>query len=540
MQTTESDAGSTPAGQVEQIRRRLGDGCQAAQAWYEGHASAVFAMVWLLFVVWALLASSGKPIWYDEWDTMLSASSPTVHDVIAALVKPIDATPPLHPILVHFSLAVFGSSPLAARLPSIIGFSLLMVCIYSFVSRRLTPAFGVLAVLLLLSTTATEYAWEARAYGVLLGWLGLAMVAYQRRVQGGGAAAVAVLWAIMFLIPTTHYYGVLVVAAFFAAELARTIDRRRIDWPVILGIVVAPLAAVILILGVIRAQSAPLKHFHSQGSLTAFFHGYELYKVPSWEFCLALAAMAVAGWLARGRGEGEAESQPKFTVAELTLAFALLSLPFVGSFAAKITKAYVSRYFIPTVAGFAVVGAFGAASVRRRSAPVALLLSAVTLLGVVVQVYGAYHHRTDPQPMGHLAAALRTTQLPVILDDAHDWVLARELNPESANRFFYLAEPQFAIKLRGTDTDDTVLRAINDLHRDPQIQTLDAMSRISSEWFVVPGSIGWVMSCLTRMQLDMHLMNLAAPGSDGAVTGYRVRLPGQPVTWCEAPAGASQ
>jgi hypothetical protein len=535
MQSTGSSPQLTRTGQVSFLRDRLLLWSQSAQRWYDLHARAVFWLVLALFAIWAWAASQGKPIWYDEFATLVSATAPTIKDLMAALAKPVDANPPVCSLLVRLSIAALGYSSLAVRLPSFLGMSLFMLCLFRFVSRRLSPSYGVLAALLLLSTTAAEYAWEARPYALLLGVVGVAMVAYQRRLEQGSRASLLVFCLSLFLVPFTHYYGVLTIGAFAAAELARTLERRRFDWPLAAGLVIAPCAALFLLRNLIRAQSAPLSHFHSQGSLTAFFHGYELYKIPAWELCLAVAALAFGAWLAGGSQEGE-DAGAGFSLPELILALTLLALPFIGAFVAKVSHAYVSRYFIAAAGGFAVLTCYAAASFRRRAAPVALLLSAVATAGLLVQIFGAMRHRHDPQPLADLQPALSGTQLPVVFQDAHDYVLARELNPEIAGKFYYVAEPGLAVKLTGTNSDDNIMRAIAAV-RPEQILGLDGMARQGPEWIVVPSSEGWLVSCLSRMNADLHLVNLHAPGSHSSLSGYRVRvpLPGEkPVEWCEA------
>ena len=102
-----------------------------------GLLSAAFALAYLSL---ALLIGINKPLWYDEIVTLYVCRLPAVRDVWAALIDGVDANPPLFHLLTRASLDLFGDSPFALRLPSMLGFAALCWSIFRFASTRVSDA----------------------------------------------------------------------------------------------------------------------------------------------------------------------------------------------------------------------------------------------------------------------------------------------------------------------------------------------------------------------------------------------------------------
>ena len=99
---------------------------------------------------------------------------------MSALKAQIDYSAPLYHIIDHFVIRALGYSAITARLPAFVGVFSLLIALYLFVSRRLSPIYGLLAAMLVLCTPARTYAWEGRPYGLVLGLAGVALLMYQR------------------------------------------------------------------------------------------------------------------------------------------------------------------------------------------------------------------------------------------------------------------------------------------------------------------------------------------------------------------------
>ena len=72
-----------------------------------------------------------------------------------------------------------GPVHVAIRLPGMIGFWILCLYLFRFVSIRTSPLAGYVAMSFPLVTNAYYYAYEARPYGAVMGFCGLALVCWQ-------------------------------------------------------------------------------------------------------------------------------------------------------------------------------------------------------------------------------------------------------------------------------------------------------------------------------------------------------------------------
>ncbi len=171
-----------------------------------------------------------KVIWTDEFFTLYLSRLPRLADVSSALMTGGDQHP-LPFYLIHgVFLHIFGESSLVLRLPEILAFLLMSVCVFCFVARRTSPVYGVLAMAAPMVTAADDYAFEARGYGLVLGFFALAVVCWQelgehrRRTLSliGLAAGLAAALG-------SHFYAVLLFPAMAVAEVARSLRRNKWD-----------------------------------------------------------------------------------------------------------------------------------------------------------------------------------------------------------------------------------------------------------------------------------------------------------------------
>src|SRR6516162_7481945 len=81
------------------------------------------------------LLAARKPLWFDELFTWHISRTPTLADLWQTLAQGFDPNPPLAYVLSRWSQSVLGDSPVALRMPSILGFAVMCVCLYRFVAR---------------------------------------------------------------------------------------------------------------------------------------------------------------------------------------------------------------------------------------------------------------------------------------------------------------------------------------------------------------------------------------------------------------------
>jgi hypothetical protein len=198
------------------------------------------------YLALAVVLAARRLLWNDEFYTFHIARLPGLAAIWDALTTGAEQLPPLVYVATRWSQAILGTSELATRLPAVLGFGVMTLCLFRVVAWRASPLFAALAMLFPLASGAFPYAYEARPYGLVLGCAGLALLAWQAATEharrplaliglGGSLAAATSL----------HYYAVLLVGPLALGELVRSARRRRVDYPVWVAFVAAvvPLAA---------------------------------------------------------------------------------------------------------------------------------------------------------------------------------------------------------------------------------------------------------------------------------------------------------
>src|SRR5262249_55484211 len=176
----------------------------------------IISLILLTYIVMllagALMVAVRRPLWFDELFSYYIATLPRFSDVWSLLLSGQEPNPPAFYAIERFSLGVFGVNNVALRLPALLGCLVMSLALFSFVSHRLTPAYGLLAAVFPMITTAYYYAHEARAYGLELGFAALALVCWQRATESNDRLLPLVGLCLSLLAPIScHYYGVLVV-----------------------------------------------------------------------------------------------------------------------------------------------------------------------------------------------------------------------------------------------------------------------------------------------------------------------------------------
>jgi hypothetical protein len=174
-----------------------------------------------------------RPFWYDEMATWHVARQPSLRAIIEMLHLGVDSEMPLTHFIVRASHMLFGTGYLATRLPMLIGFWLMLLGVFVFLNRRLPLPYALVGMIFPMLTFAWPYAFEARAYGVVLGAAAITLVAWQnvglnyRRT----ASLIAIAVGLATVLGTQAMMAVVAIP-FALGEVVRSIDRRRIDWGV--------------------------------------------------------------------------------------------------------------------------------------------------------------------------------------------------------------------------------------------------------------------------------------------------------------------
>ena len=141
-----------------------------------------FALIFLIYVPYALETSRHRPLWHDELFTYWISQAPTLAAMWTDL-RTLDLNPPLVYLLTRLSFHCFGVSTLSTRLPEIAAFLIALFALFHFVRTRLGVAFGLFAVTLLIGSDISELGVDARPYSLMLGFLALALIAWQSATE---------------------------------------------------------------------------------------------------------------------------------------------------------------------------------------------------------------------------------------------------------------------------------------------------------------------------------------------------------------------
>lgn len=407
-----------------------------------------------------------KPLWYDEIFTFELAALPRFADVWAALLTGTDLNPPLYIIASRMSFALLGTTPLAARMPAMVGYLIMSVCLYHFVARRLGSAYAWAAATFPLVTQAYPYAFEGRPYGLVLGFSGLALVGWQSATMAEGprrAWALALMTLALAAAVTTHYYAVLVFVPLGLGEIARTWTRRRVDWALWVG-----LFAGLFPLAMLR----PLLHAASEFKSTFWAQTTWMFSLQFYPFLLKGATVPLVAlfvFLAiytrfrrdsavESDGEGMTAATEAVPLHEWVAALGFILLPFVAVVVAKVATggAFTERYALPAVLGFGLLFAMlGDQLFARRWVPGAAM--ALCFCGWFLS-YEIYHIKRESE--SRLAVStedyrvVSSSDQPLVFSWSIMYLQAqRDLSRELAKRSYFLSE--------GKTTDELALKKLS-------------------------------------------------------------------------------
>ena len=346
----------------------------------------VLVLFSLAYAMGTCYLASRKLFWYDELFTVHISRLPDLASIWQAQLMGADANPPLLYELTRLSEFLLGAGHVAARLPAIVGFGVLCLCLYRFVSIRSSALGGFVSMLFPLVTGAYWYAYEARSYGAVAGFGGIALICWQgatmqleRRLWWLAGLAGALACAMLI-----HSYAVMLFLPIGLGELVRSVTRRRVDWAVWAAIIVASAAMLpsfILLREVLAAGSNMPTVTYFDATLHKLAQAYKLYVAPAAGVLLGAFALMLVAQMNRPNTVTQPVHPDKHPAYEFVALFAFAAIPVFVYLAAKITGApFFSRHGILCVAGFA--GLLGIAMARRPAMATGVLFLLAAQIGV--------------------------------------------------------------------------------------------------------------------------------------------------------------
>ncbi len=182
-------------------------------------------LIFLLGLVLRIYDLGSESMWVDEEVSVAVAKLDLV-----ALIKynflNDQNHPPLYFAILHYGVLIFGDSEFASRLPSAIFGSFSIIAIYMVGRLAFNKNVGLLAALILATSTFhISYSQEARSYSLLVFLTLLSYYFYLKIVSSKKRSYFLGYILSSVLILYTHYFGFLIVAAqniFFFTEYLRS------------------------------------------------------------------------------------------------------------------------------------------------------------------------------------------------------------------------------------------------------------------------------------------------------------------------------
>ena len=348
----------------------------------------------VLTAIISLLWSSSELLLWDEFLSLWTDRLPSMAQIVhIQRTYPMSVDPLVYHAVAHIAVLIFGAGPFAMRLPSLMGFLTMQVCLFFFVRRITNEHAAVFALAFPALTSALFFSINGRPYGLMLGFIALAMVSWQSATRRGSKRTpwlITLALAIALAI-NVHYFGVLLLAPLCIAELYRSRLRRRIDIPVLTAIA-AGAAGVVTILPFLKAAAVFRAHYRlatpkleliPEAYLAMFPHFRGSRIEALFDAFFVVAALVVLSACFRQLRRGSVLLPEAEAVFLLTLAF----LPFLGYILALLTsKALEPRYVIGAFPAITALLAIGLGPVFRqngvRKAVLIAMFFAVTLAGV--------------------------------------------------------------------------------------------------------------------------------------------------------------
>jgi hypothetical protein len=322
--------------------------------------------------------------------------------------------------------------------------------------------YGFVAVLFVFATIAHGYAYEARAYSLVLGFCAAALLCWQLATEGGRHRRLAALGLAVSLAAAvgSHYYAVLVLIPLLAGEAARTLMRRRVDWLVLcaFGGALIPLLAFAPLIAESGEYSTNFWAEPSWSAAVRFFPDALLDRALPVLIALILASATFAALRSSGRSGHTGRAGRRPPTHELVALLTFLLLPLFGvALGLLVTDAFTDRSVLPALLALAILIAL-TAWWADRDAPFA----AISLLIVLLVFAGA---RTAERFDEAAADADEQKQAlsflerhaepgaPIAIASPHDFFELSHAAAAGQGRqgFVYLADPARAVEHLETD-----------------------------------------------------------------------------------------
>jgi hypothetical protein len=324
-----------------------------------------------IIVLAVSLANAGdKPLWFDELLSFHLAQLDDWEQLDLALLEAADTQPPISYLLIklsHSAVNLFGIADpelrLATRLPSFFALSLTTFLLFRLVRPYVGSLAAIGGVLFYWLDWGYSFGLEARPYTLMLLWLTAALCFWRRAIdQPSSWIGPLGLFACLTAAAGTHYYSVVMFLPIAGGELARTIERRKIDAKVWSALILAPAPLLFMLPAINAVRTTYSQGFWSPAMVEDYLGAYIYLALPIWKIALALIPFLILAHYFSRKGNPAPDTAPRVDLSpSFRIALVLLALLPLASvtLALLVTKAYVYRYALPGTIGLSFWVAYG-------------------------------------------------------------------------------------------------------------------------------------------------------------------------------------
>jgi len=443
---------------VERIAARIERASASVARLLDRRPVAAWCVFSLLYFGAAAWRASRKPFWYDELVTLHLSRLPGMTELWAAFRTATDSMPPLLHLLTGASVAIFGEGHVSARVPAMVGVWIMCLCLYVFVRRHCPALYGwAAAATMALAMASLRFCEEARCYGLLMGFTGLALVFWQSAIGRHRRLCLCGLALSVAAAVFCHSLAGLLVAVLGSGELARARVRRKLDWAVFAALLAAASAILLLIPSAQAGAAAYAGSQWSRPRLSGILEAYQFLLgplvVPLW----TALVLACAWWSLRAANDLSPARSPVWRMphAEAVLALAFLALPVLTAMAGFLTGVFAPRYALPALAGLCIMTAYLSRAVERNGPMLGVLVVATALAWLALETARRPPLTAYAQSAAWALAARTNPDLPIVVDDAFAFLRELHYAPRDiAPRLVFLADAARASGLRQQVGDD--------------------------------------------------------------------------------------
>lgn len=313
----------------------------------------------------------------------------------------------------------------------------MLLCLFLTLRIYIGPLYALLALVLPLCTKLADYGYEARPYGLMYGFFGLAVYCW---AKVGEDSPYRYVWNIALGLSLScalgcHFYSVFALPAFYLGEAVRISRRQRVSWATV-GAITGAASTVLLYWPIVLAARQYSSSYFEKPTIWSvpgmLVNSLQLLVIPLFAFLAIVAVFSLFGV----RFSPEPEPYRAVCFRELTaLALGFLLVPVFGWAAGMIVlKAFTMRYVLHGLFGvFLLVPLFAARAFRlNRCMALALLLACGLLAGLFLG-RGTSRLLRVPAPnedFAQLAEVLPRLSGDIVVSDPH--VLIPLLNESPA------------------------------------------------------------------------------------------------------------